>query len=142
MFGVNGVVGNEDGGAVDGSLLEDPDGGHVGQCASDPLVRDAQWWPRRAEQVQSADRLIAQTHRERMQGGEPDTPRRLGEAWPPRVTGEVSHRHGLAGTDRLDAGAALLSLELEELEQSELVPVLGRDPDSVGVIVTRAPRTP
>jgi polar amino acid transport system substrate-binding protein len=31
---------------------------------------------------------------------------------------------------------------LEQLQQSELVPVLGRDPDSVGVIVTRAPRTP
>jgi polar amino acid transport system substrate-binding protein len=32
---------------------------------------------------------------------------------------------------------------LEQLQQSELVPVLGRDPDSVGVIITRAlPRTP
>ena len=31
---------------------------------------------------------------------------------------------------------------LEQLQQSELVPVLGRDPDSVGVIITRAPRAP
>ena len=31
---------------------------------------------------------------------------------------------------------------VEQLQQSELVPVLGRDPDSVGVIVTRAPRVP
>ena len=31
----------EDRGAVDGALLEDPDGGHIGQCAGDPLVRDA-----------------------------------------------------------------------------------------------------
>lgn len=47
----------------------------------------------------------------------------------------------------LDAVNALIAEmesegRLEQLQQSELVPVLGRDPDSVGVIVTRAPRTP
>ena len=51
------------------------------------------------------------------------------------------------GSKNVEAVNAILTeLEaagrLEQLQQSELVPVLGRDPDSVGVIITRAPRTP
>jgi polar amino acid transport system substrate-binding protein len=51
------------------------------------------------------------------------------------------------GSKNLDVvNAVLTELEdsgrIEQLEQSELVPVLGRDPDSVPVIVTRAPRSP
>ena len=50
------------------------------------------------------------------------------------------------GSKNIDAvNTVLTEMEnngaIERLQQSELVPVLGRDPDSVPVIVTRAPRT-
>jgi hypothetical protein len=68
---------------------------------------------------QPADGLAAQPQWDRVHGAEPGGHGGRCEPWPPGPGGiDVGDRHRFSGAHRIDTGA-LMSLELEQLEQAE-----------------------
>jgi len=77
------------------ALVQQPDGGHVGQGLADAQVRRVERAGFGAEQVQRADGLIPQPHRQRLDRREPGLDGGLGEPGPPRGrAGQVSGGDG------------------------------------------------
>src|SRR5450755_1068748 len=107
--------------AAQSAFVEQADGGHVGESLADPYVRPAEWPGSGAEEVQRADGLVAQPHRQGLHGGESRLAGDGGEMRPaPRFHAEVGGRDGLAAAEAVQAGT-LIVLELEKLHQPGLL---------------------
>ena len=72
----------EDVAAVDGALLQQADGGDVGEGLPDAQLALVERARVDVEEVQRADDLGAQPHRQCVYGGEPDLRGGGGETWP------------------------------------------------------------
>jgi hypothetical protein len=99
------------------AFVQQADGGDVGESLADADgggVEGARGGP---EQVQGADDLLPQPHRQGLHGGEPGVAGGCGEPWPvTRLGGEIGSGDGLAGPEAVQAGP-LVALQLEQLEQ-------------------------
>jgi len=101
---------------ANGALVQESDGGDVGQSLGDGEMLLAERPPSGAEQVQGTDHLPAQAQGHRMRGVESDVACGPGEHRPPvRGVGEVDVGDDLAGGEAVQAGTlALLELEIAE----------------------------
>ena len=99
------------------ALVQQADGGDVGQGLTDADFRGRQGPRIGAEQVQRPDDLLAQPHRQRLHGREPGLPGGRRETGPPRRRG--GQVRGLDGPTRPEAVQAgtLVVLQLEQLKQ-------------------------
>jgi hypothetical protein len=99
------------------ALVQQADGGHVGQRLADADVRGGQGARIGAEQVQRADDLLPQPHRQGLHGGEPGLAGGRREPRPPRRRGsQVRGGDGPAGPEAVQA-RTLVVLYLEQLKQ-------------------------
>jgi len=99
------------------ALVQQADGGHVGQRLADPDAGRGQRARISAEQVQRADDLLAQPHRQGLHRGEPCLPRGGREPRPARRRrGQVRGLDRLAGPEAVQARTFVV-LQLEQLEQ-------------------------
>ena len=100
-------------GAAHVLFLQQADRGHVGQCLPDAQFGLAERAGAGAEEVQGADDLIPQPHRQGVDGAEPGLGRGGGEPGPPLAgVGQVGGGDRLAGAVAVQAGA-LVILDLE-----------------------------
>jgi hypothetical protein len=101
-----------------GTVLEDGDRGHIGEGLRGVHVGLAHGTRFGVEEVERADDLTAQAHRQRMDGVEAGGERLGREARPPVVRGDqVLVDHWQTGAEAVQA-RALLRLDLEELEHA------------------------
>jgi hypothetical protein len=97
--------------------VQQADGGDVGESLADADGGEVEGARVGAEQVQGADDLLAQPHRQGLHGGEPGVAGGGGKPGPaPCLGGEVGNGDGLAGPEAVQAGS-LVALQLEQLEQ-------------------------
>jgi hypothetical protein len=94
--------------AVDGALLQQPDGGHVGQGLADAQRGRVQHTRIGVEEIQRADHLIAQAHGQCVDGGEAHLGGGKREPRPAAGRRQVGDRHRLHRS--IDGSALLLSL--------------------------------
>ncbi len=105
------------GAAVGGTLLQDADSGDVRQRLRQPLVVRGDQDGAVVEQVQPADRLLAQPQRQRHDGPETSLHRERREQRPADAVGvEVGADDSRAGADALQARSFVV-LQLEDLQQ-------------------------
>ena len=126
----------QQGAALGGALLQDADRGDVGQRLRELLILLGHRNGAVVEQVQPADRLIAQPHRQRHDG--PETRREGGrrEQRPACVVGlEVGADHRRASANALQA-RSLVVLHLEDLEQPGFL-TRGRDEGEAALLVVK-----
>ncbi len=98
------------------ALVQQADGGYVGQGLADAYVRRGEGARADAEQVQRADDLLAQPHRQGLHGGEPGLPGGGSEPRPALRRGsQVRGGDGLARSEAVQAGT-LVVLYLEQLK--------------------------
>ncbi len=105
------------------SFLQYPDGGHIHQRPGRPSHLLVQAVRRAAEQVQGADDLIAQPHRDGMHPGKSHLERGRGEPWPPcgHVTGaDIANDDGLPAVEAVHARAFIV-LNLKQLRHPGLL---------------------
>ncbi len=95
------------------ALVQQADRGNVGQRLPDAHVGGVKGARAAAEQVQRADHLIAQPHRQRLHGREPGLPGSGREPRPAlRLGVQVRRRDRLAGPEAVQA-RTLVVLQLE-----------------------------
>jgi hypothetical protein len=93
--------------------VQQADGGHVGQRLADAYVRGVEGARDGAEQVQRADDLVAQPHRQSLHGGESGLLGGGGEPGPAlRFGGQVGGGDGPVGPEAVQAGT-LVVLQLK-----------------------------
>ncbi len=102
--------------AAHAALVQQADGGHVGQRLADVDAVGVEGAGGGAEEVERADDLVAQPHRQGLHGAEAGLPGGGGEPGPALVGAQVGGCHGLAGPEAVQAGS-LVALQLEQLEQ-------------------------
>jgi hypothetical protein len=98
------------------ALVQQADGGHVGQRLTDPHILGVEAAGGLAEEVEGADDLVPQSHRERLHGGDPRQPRGYRELRPAFVGAEVGRCDRQAGPEAVQA-RALVAFQLEQLQQ-------------------------
>jgi len=124
------------GAAVGGALLQDADGGDVRQRLRQPLIVRGHRDGAAVEQVQPADRLLAQPHGQRHDGPETSRDGVRREQRPASEVGlEVGADHGRAGADALQT-RSLVVLQLEDLQQPGFL-TRGRDHGEVALLVVK-----
>jgi hypothetical protein len=95
------------------ALVQQADGGHVGQSLAHTYVRGSQGTRDGAEQVQRADDLVAQPHGQGLHGGEPGLLGGGGEPGPAlRIGRQVGGGDGPASAEAVQAGT-LVVLQLK-----------------------------
>jgi hypothetical protein len=103
--------------AVNGALLEQPDGGHVRQGLPDADLAFVEGARAGVKEVQRADDLGTEAHGQGVYRGEADFGCGGGEPGPAVAGGpQVDDRDGLAGAEAVQAGP-LVGLQLEQLQQ-------------------------
>ena len=126
------------GAAVDGALLQDADGGDVRQRLRQPLIVLRHRDGAAVEQVQPADRLLAQPQRQRHDGPETSRDGERREQRPADAVGvEVGADHDRAGADALQT-RSLIVLQLEDLKQPGFL-ARGRDDGEMTLVVEQQP---
>ena len=99
-------------------MLDDAEGGQVGEGPGDDEVGLDHRGLGDAEQVQCAEGHLSQPQRQGERGPEADLPGGFGEQRPPAGPGlQVLVLHGLAGAEGVQAGA-FLCLQLKQLQQA------------------------
>ena len=98
------------------ALMQQADGGHVGQRLAnlDAVCVEGTWGG--AEKVERADDLVAQPHRQGLHGGEAGLSGGGGELGPALVSTQVGGCDGVPGAEAVQAGP-LVALQLEQLKQ-------------------------
>ena len=104
-------------GAAHVPLLQQADRGHVGQRLSDAQVGLAERAGLGAEQVQRADDLVPQPHRQGMDGAEPGLRRGGGEPGPPVILLDQAGRGDRPPGAEAVQARPLVVLDLEQLDQ-------------------------
>src|SRR6266568_2010454 len=91
------------------ALVQQADGGHVGQGLPEAYVRRAEGPRAGAEEVQRADDLLTQPHRQGLHGGEPAFAGDGGEPGPAlRLGTQIGGGDGLAAAEAVQAGTLVV----------------------------------
>jgi hypothetical protein len=101
--------------AAHAALVQQADGGHVGQRLANVDAIRVEGAGTGAEKVERADDLVAQPHRQGLHGGEAGLSGNGGEPGPALLSTQVGGRHGVAGPEAVQAGS-LVTLQLEHLK--------------------------
>jgi hypothetical protein len=101
---------------ADGALLQQADGGDVGQGLGDPAGAVVEGARVGVEEIQGADHVGAQAHGDGVHRREADLGGSDDETRPSAGGGQVGHGHGPAGPETVHA-RALVGLQLEQLQQ-------------------------